>query len=55
MHQIHLARHHLLHFNEVHFDGWIAFVATAALVAAFVVGAMDFSAASLMGDPNLAP
>jgi hypothetical protein len=45
----------MVHFDEVHFDGWIAFVGTAALIAAFVVAALGFEATGLLIDANLAP
>ncbi len=46
---------HTLHFGGLHFDEWIAFVGTAALIAALVIGVIGFEASALMVDPNLAP
>lgn len=53
----HTYRHpqHMVHFDQVHFDGWIAFFGTAVLIAAFVVTAMGFEAGALLTDANLAP
>ena len=46
---------HTLHFVQLHFDEWIGLIATAALIAAFVVGVIGADVSALMVDPNLAP
>ncbi len=55
MYQAHIHHGHTLHFGGLHFDEWIAFIGTAALIAAFVIGVIGFEASALMVDPNLAP
>ena len=41
--------------NRLGVDGWIGLIATAALVAALIVGVVGFDAHTLLTDPNLAP
>ena len=55
MYQAYIHHEHTLHFGGLHFDEWIAFLGTAALVAALVIGVIGFEATALMADPNLAP
>ena len=55
MYQAHIHHQHTLHVGGLHFDEWIAFIGTAALIAAFVIGVIGFDASALMVDPNLAP
>ncbi len=55
MYQAHIHHEHTLHFGGLHFDEWIAFIGTAALIAAFAIGVIGFDASALIVDPNLAP
>jgi len=44
-----------LPINRLGVDGWIGLIATAAIVAALIVGVVGFDAPTLLTDPNLAP